>query len=164
MKYCTNCGAELEKEAVFCKECGARIKQFGNETQEEQLKFQMGMRVVENICAKEWISFWIWIVIACIQVLIGFTLTSAWGAALWNFFVCASIYQYIKKIQAYPVGIYTHYSDSLFSIILFIGINLFAGGVIGIVGCIYDLTIRSYVMGNKEVLFYVEVVYSQGKR
>lgn len=41
------------------------------------------------------------------------------------------------------------------------GINLIAGGVIGIVGGIYDLTVRSYAMQNKEYLFYIEAVYTQ---
>ena len=26
MKYCENCGAELEDSAVFCEECGARVE------------------------------------------------------------------------------------------------------------------------------------------
>ena len=26
MKYCENCGAELEDCAVFCDECGARVE------------------------------------------------------------------------------------------------------------------------------------------
>lgn len=26
MKYCENCGAELEDSAVFCDECGARVE------------------------------------------------------------------------------------------------------------------------------------------
>lgn len=26
MKYCENCGAELEDSAVFCEECGAKVE------------------------------------------------------------------------------------------------------------------------------------------
>lgn len=167
VKFCRKCGASIVRGATFCTNCGVRIdyeytSNNGNSRNHQwQKAFQVGMHVVQNLTTKEKISTWIWVGIACIQVLAGFIVPSAWLVAAWNFFACYSNYQFIKKIQVYPVGIYTHYNDLLFSIILFMGINLVAGGVIGVVGGIYDLTIRSYAMQNKEALFCVEAVYMQ---
>lgn len=167
IKFCKNCGAAVGRDAVFCANCGSKIdynfsdKCENSSDYKRQETFRIGMHVVQNISAKEKISTWIWFGIACIQVLAGVVVPSAWVVAAWNFFACFSNYRFIKRIQEYPVGIYTHYNDSLFSIILFMGINLIAGGVIGIVGGIYDLTVRSYAMQNKEYLFYIEAVYTQ---
>lgn len=167
IKFCKDCGAPLVRGAVFCANCGSKIDyesvgNYGNSTNYEwQKAFQIGNHIVQNIITREKISTWIWVGIACIQVLIGFVVPSTWLVAAWNFFACYSNYRFIKKIQVYPVGIYTHYNDLLFSIILFIGINLVAGGAIGVLGGIYDLTIRSYAMQNKEALFCVESVYMQ---
>ena len=61
------------------------------------------------------------------------------------------------------MGIYTHYNDLLFSIISTMIFNIAVGGVIGVIGGIYDLTIRSYAMQNKVALLCVDAVYTQKK-
>ena len=36
MKYCENCGAELEDSAVFCEECGAKVETVPQEKARKQ--------------------------------------------------------------------------------------------------------------------------------
>ena len=50
MKYCENCGAELEDSAVFCDECGARVETVPQEkaVDSEQLIHQISQLKKEN--------------------------------------------------------------------------------------------------------------------
>ena len=166
VRFCEQCGAEIIQGSAYCNNCGNKIDyaNSGNRdigTYDWQGLFQRGMYVIHKISTKEKISTGIWLGIACIQVLLGFAFYFAWVAAVWNFLVCFLNYRFIKKMDGHPVGIYTHYNDALFSIISTMIFNFIVGGAIGVIGGIYDLTIRSYAMQNKEALLCVDVVYTQ---
>ena len=47
MKYCENCGAELEDSAVFCDECGARVETV---PQEKAVDSKQGSRKTGKCC------------------------------------------------------------------------------------------------------------------
>lgn len=166
IRFCEQCGAEIIQGAVYCSNCGNKIdyaipENRDTETYEWQGLFQNGIHVIHKISSKEKISTGIWVGIACVQALLGFIFHFAWLAALWNFLACFMNYRFIKKMNVYPVGVYTHYNDLLFSIISTMIFNIVVGGIIGVIGGIYDLTIRSYAMQNKEALLCVDAVYTQ---
>ena len=122
--------------------------------------FQRGMYVIHKISTKENINGYL-AGNSMYSGLARFCFLLAWVAAVWNFLVCFLNYRFIKKMDGHPVGIYTHYNDALFSIISTMIFNFIVGGVIGVIGGIYDLTIRSYAMQNKEALLCVDAVYTQ---
>ena len=56
------------------------------------------------------------------------------------------------KMEQRANGIVEAYEKTLVSIIIFLVLNIFVGGIIGVVGAIYDLVVRSYVLNNRNVL------------
>lgn len=157
--FCGNCGEALDDQAKFCTRCGMQIGApnvgLGYQNQNMQMQNE-GMRVIHELYRKEKIGLYIWIAVICYQLLIGFVWYSAWGFALWNTFACYQAYKFCQQIIRYPVGIYKHYEEALTTDIIFIGLNLVLGGVLGAVIGIYDLYIRQYAMANRDVLLYVE--------
>ena len=49
MKYCENCGAELEDSAVFCDECGARVETVPQE-KSSRFRAKQGSRKTGKCC------------------------------------------------------------------------------------------------------------------
>jgi hypothetical protein len=110
--------------------------------------------IVNKLASMELTHGIIWAVIAAIQI-IGGLLLGFWQVAICGGYNVYSSYSTIKRSgavkQPYP-GMVDEYKNELVSIIIFIGINIAIGGVIGVAGCLFSLYIRNYVIKNEKVL------------
>ena len=56
------------------------------------------------------------------------------------------------KMEQRANNIVEAYEKNLTNIIIFLVVNIFIGGIIGVIGAIYDLVVRNYVLNNRNVL------------
>ena len=109
--------------------------------------------VLQNIRNKENVGGIIWIVVASIQLLIG--LTYNWVTLLigiWNLIMGITTITNAGKMEQRANNIVEAYEKNLTNIIIFLVVNIFIGGIIGVIGAIYDLVVRNYVLNNRNVL------------
>ena len=109
--------------------------------------------ILQNISNKEKIGGIIWIVIASLQLLIG--LSFNWIIMLigvWNLIAGITRITNSEKMEQRANNIVNAYEKNFTNIIIFLVLNIFLGGIIGVVGAIYDLVVRSYVLENKDIL------------
>ena len=109
--------------------------------------------VLQNISNKEKVGGIIWIVVASIQLLIG--LTYNWVTlliGLWNLMMGITTITNAGKMEQRANNIVEAYEKNLTNIIIFLVVNIFIGGIIGVIGAIYDLVVRNYVLNNRNVL------------
>ncbi len=143
--YCSNCGNKLKENARFCTACGTSSEGVvPKKTNKEK------QRVLDELYKKENISKTIWIGVGIFQAIFGIMWDQYFliMVGAWNVFAGFS-----RTINIYDnIHLVEEYDESLGTIIVFLIINLVIGGVIGVVGSIYDLTIRDYVLKNREVL------------
>ncbi len=109
------------------------------------------------------ISAIIWLVIAIYQILVGLVFlifgvgiaTLACGG--WNIYACIKNLKhadYVRKCDNPYAGaaIVNAYENSLGSNIIFLVVNLILGGGLGVIGAIFDLFLRSYVLKHRAEL------------
>lgn len=129
--------------------------------QEETLVFPN--RITDNISVMVTISAIIWLLIAIYQILIGLVFLifgvgiATIACGVWNIYACIKNFKharYVKNCSSAFEGrqIVYSYQDSLGNTILFLVINLVLGGGLGVVGAIFDLILRSYVLSHKKEL------------
>ena len=109
--------------------------------------------ILQNISNKEKIGGIIWVVVSVIQLLIG--LSFNWVIlilGIWNLIVGITRINDASKMEQRANNIVNVYEKSLTSLIIFIVLNILMGGIIGVIGAIYDLTVRSYVLDNRDVI------------
>ena len=157
MAFCGKCGAQLPDNVKFCDKCGAPTAPgaaqgyAGTNTGYGAHPAQQRV-MLENLSSRIQVSAIIWIIIGALQIL--GMVTVLLGA--YNIYVGIQNLNYSKKILTYPVGIVAG-QESLTMPIVMLVLNLVLGGVIGVVGSIYDiLGIRGYVMQNKAAFLNLE--------
>ena len=148
MKYCQHCGTQLPDDASFCLKCGYP-------TTQAPVNHQQVM--INTLSSRLKINGIIWIVIACLQILIG--LNSIWTLLLigvLNIITAVNNINSGKNILTNPKGIVAAYEPIVAPIITLV-YNLILGGVIGVLGSLYYLIfIRGYVMENKQQFLAME--------
>lgn len=167
MSFCSNCGKKSDG-GNFCSGCGCRLNNQSNAAPQQPQYAQQNYvqkNPVEVLTEKIKISVIIWSVIAGLQIIIGLYYFTAlynttnglilWGIAALNIFAAYKDYKYSKEIIFNPIGIVTKYQP-ITSYIITLIYNLIFGGVIGVAGSIYDLTVRNYVMTNVGVFNDIE--------
>ncbi len=103
-------------------------------------------REIRDLAGLERINAVLWIVIATLQIVsMVFALVG-----LYNIVVCINSFRRAKAYEDLEPGIPEQEQHALGSIILFTFINLFLGGVIGVVSCILALVIRSRILKLRE--------------
>lgn len=100
-----------------------------------------------------------WMVIAIFQIILGIPLILAFGygismigCGIWNLYVVSQQFKRAKLFLRCPSMIYPYFRDSLNAILIMIAVNFFLGGAIGVLGGLYDLSVRSYVMKHENEL------------
>jgi len=145
MKYCVHCGKELFDEAVICPGCGCPTQQ-----QQQSRPGVSHDTLIQTVSERFNINGIIWLVIGCLQILIGIFLS--WWALIigvLNIISAVQDMKYSKEVLEYPVGV-VEKVRSLVGPIISLIYNLIFGGVIGVAGNIYYLVaIRGYVMENE---------------
>lgn len=109
--------------------------------------------ILKNIKSKEMTEATIWIVIAVIQIIAG--IVYYWPAlimGIYNLVNAMNEKKEAEKIEERSDNIVEEYEKSLTNLIVTLLINLFIGGVIGVIGVIYAMTTRSYVLNNKDII------------
>ena len=120
-------------------------------------------KVTQTISTMVTISAVIWLLIAIYQILVGL-IFAIFGVGLvtllcgaWNIYACVSNFKHAKWVKncnsiAQGQAIVDSYESSLGKIIIFLITNLTIGGGIGVIGSIYDLILRAYVLKHREEL------------
>ena len=100
----------------------------------------------KSLAEKEKLSFIIWLIIGIFQCLSVVTII----AGAWNIYMAIQTYNFTKELERCPRGVFARYEGQMNSLIISLVLNLIFGGVIGVVGTIYDYFTRDYVMKNME--------------
>lgn len=112
--------------------------------------------VLKNISKKEMTGAIIWIVLAGIQILLGITFIDYYWVTLiigiWNLINGIIRITRAGRVEERQNTIVEEYETSLTSLIIFLIVNIFIGGLIGVIGVIYDMITRNYVLNNKDIL------------
>jgi hypothetical protein len=120
--------------------------------------------VVSRLARMEVTAGIIWIIIGTLQiaaflpslVLFGYGFLLLF-VGIWNIYWAIQRFNISRIIESRAPGIPHAYEEHLSMIILFIFINLFLGGVIGVFGCFYDLFVRSQVLQHREIFERKEI-------
>ena len=112
--------------------------------------------VFKNISKKEMTGAIIWIVLAGIQILLGITFIDYYWVTLiigiWNLINGIIRITRAGRVEERQNTIVEEYETSLTSLIIFLIVNIFIGGLIGVIGVIYDMITRNYVLNNKDII------------
>lgn len=149
-QFCSNCGSTVNPNAAVCLQCGVLLHTHqGIATSESER-----MQALRKLSDYEKTSGIIWLIIGIVQ------LCTVVGVlcGVWNIFAAISRLNMSKALlrdqTQFDTDIYTKYERQLPSIIIILVLNIFFGAVIGIVGSIFDLFVRNYVMENKALFAY----------
>lgn len=120
-------------------------------------------KTTETIANMVTISAIIWILVSVYQIMIGLVLL-IFGVGIasiacggWNIYACIRNFKhagYVRNIST-PMqgqGVVAAYENSLTGTIIVGLVNLFLGGGIGVIGCVFDLILRGYVLKHRSEL------------
>lgn len=120
-------------------------------------------KTTETIANMVTISAIIWILVSVYQIVIGLVLL-IFGVGIasiacggWNIYACIRNFKhagYVRNIST-PMqgqGVVAAYENSLTGTIIVGLVNLFLGGGIGVIGCVFDLILRGYVLKHRSEL------------
>ncbi|SCW64256.1 hypothetical protein SAMN02910456_02312 [Ruminococcaceae bacterium YRB3002] len=119
------------------------------------------MNAAKTVIRRLYFSVVIWIIIASLQILIGLPLLLVgYGVSMilcggWNIYASVTRMRAIDAYKAHPELIYPTFEADLNHMLIFLGINLIFGGVIGVIASVYDLVLRDYVMKHRDELMTV---------
>ena len=175
---CPNCNKALPNGSSFCSNCGFKINiqdyqqneirnDFSTSKKNEENSFNQAnnqqaysshiyqdkseekkREVIRKISEYEKTSGTIWIVIGILQCL------SVVGifCGIWNIIIGVQRSKYSKEISIYSTGIVETFEGQLTSLIIFLVINIFFGAVIGVIGAVFDMFVRNYVLENRAII------------
>ncbi len=168
MKYCSKCGKEIMDEAVICPGCGCAVSGMYsyNDMSRQQTNSQVLLKQLQRKLKTE-TQLWTWIGIA--QVVIGIILFVnaldgeffigvpflLFGVSIVNLCSAAERKRFIKAIEDKPIGIVKRYEPFYRYVLNFI-CNFAFGGVIGILGSIYGIMTRNFVLKNESAFYELE--------
>lgn len=171
MIYCTECGRPISDQAFACPHCGCPVAyrplppQYTSPVQhfvppQGQPPYgyvptpaDPAATYVQKLAAKEQTSGIIWISISIVQLIAGaFGLWPLLIVGVLNLIGAIGSFTLAKGLQnPYYPGLVETYEKRLTSLIIALVYNVIFGGVIGIIGNIYDLSIRNFVLENRGV-------------
>lgn len=180
MTFCSQCGKEVADTAQFCSECGQAVGNQGNSAQQvvrqqpvqptyqqPQFVYQQP-NLLQQLSSKIKTDAVIWIVVACLQfvigifnIAVGFALNVDYEDGTMNFITGACVLlvgvvnlvnsmrdmKYSKEVLIRPAGIMQRF-EPIGGLIGTLVYNLLLGGVIGVVGSIYGFVLRNFVVSN----------------
>lgn len=134
--------------------------------------YPMMKDVVKQLSEKVKIEAVIWLVIACLQYIIGIATIAAncdgYGTegiimygiviilvAIINTFFSVANFKYSNDILMNPVGIIEKYTP-IGGVVATLIYNLLLGGIIGVAGSVYAFVVRNFVMSNQMQFAQIE--------
>ena len=159
MKYCQYCGTKLADEAKFCSSCGkSAYMPYQAAPPHGACGTSHHQTLINTLSTRMNTNGIIWVVIACIQIIIG--LSGVWFTLIvgvLNILSAVSDIKTSKAILTNPIGIVQNHTPISGAIVTLI-YNVVIGGVIGVLGSIYYLVcVREYVMENKAQFLEMEM-------
>ena len=173
--YCSNCGAEMDPNAVVCVKCGfthGTGKSFcsncGTAIVEGQAMctncgsvLSTGASggsipvapsaVVDDVIQKLNTSYILFLVAGICQIVLGFWAIYPIGFGIWNIVIAVNRKKAMEQFKQNPAGMSQTIKSWKTHMILSVVFNgLFT--IIGIIGGIYDLTVISYVEKHEQEL------------
>lgn len=155
MAFCRNCGKEITTNSEFCQNCGAKITNYANPqvppyyaATTQTVNNQTVIEAYKKLANYEKVSGVIWLIIGIIQciTLVGII------CGIWNIVVSVQRIKFGKQIETtYPQNIYNSFKNQISSIIIMLILNMFLGAFIGVIGAIFDLVVRNFVMKNQNI-------------
>jgi len=109
-------------------------------------------QVLETVLGKMHTSYILWLVLGICQIVFGFWLITPLIIGIWNIVQTNKMKQNIDFFRKYPEGIVNFFASQENMCVLQLIINLVFGGIVGVIGSIYDLTICSYVKKHRSAL------------
>ena len=158
MKYCQYCGTQHVDDAKFCSNCGKMTMQIPQEEKpHSEASSNNHQNIVNTLSLRLKTNGIIWLVIACVQILIG--LFGVWFTLIvgvLNIISAITDMKNSKRILTNQNGIVKAYEPITNAIIALI-YNVVIGGIIGVLGSIYYLVfVRGFVMENKNQFLGME--------
>ena len=159
-KFCENCGSELLEGNKFCPSCGADVSNQSssnvNNVINSSEKEKIG-KLITQLSQKNQTNAIIWGVLGTVQIIISMCAIVSYGFAtgMWTLLVgILNVYSghkdftYSKDLLKKPVAIISRYKSAA-PIVITLIYNLIFGGIIGIAGSLYEMSIRNFVLNNK---------------
>lgn len=173
--YCTNCGKQIENNALFCSGCGTRTanskERQGANTYQQSYYTPYAKTPTQTLADRERASAIVWTVIASLQGAIGILTVSGLSLlgnligiplglsgvfilalAGYNGYAAYCSFQRVKRVLARQRGIVWEYDKMLAGSIVFIVLNALFGAIIGVAGAVFDLFNRNYALSHAQFL------------
>ena len=157
-KFCENCGSELVEGNKFCPSCGADVYNKSSDNVNNVMNSPEKVRkLITQLTQKNQTNAIIWGALGVVQIIIAMCTITYYGFAtgIWTLVVgILNVYSgykdftYSKELLKKPVAIISRY-ESATPIVIALIYNLIFGGIIGIAGSLYEISIRNFVLNNK---------------
>ena len=163
LMICSECGKEYSDKAVACPNCGCPTPHVGPHPQVgaphataagnySQIADGDAEKLARKLSTKEQTSGIIWIAVAIVQAIIGFFgMPWVWIMAVVNLIGAVQSFKKSEIVLKPYSGMTEEYENQLVPLIVALVFNLLAGALVGIVGNIYDMFTRNFVLENKDV-------------
>ena len=156
--FCENCGSELVEGNKFCPSCGADVYNKSSDNVNNVINSPEKVRkLITQLSQKNQTNAIIWGALGVVQIIIAMCTITYYGFAtgIWTLVVgILNVYSgykdftYSKELLKKPVAIISRY-ESATPIVIALIYNLIFGGIIGIAGSLYEISIRNFVLNNK---------------
>ena len=173
--FCMHCGKEVLDGSKFCRNCGKAVdgenvnqqpqSQYGNQVYQPAYQPYIPQKnIVQQLSAKIKTEAVIWLVIACIQYILGIVNIAIGTDNYEDFLITYGIFiiliavintvssvrdfTYSTQILNEPVGIIAKY-EPVGGVVATLIYNIIFGGIIGVAGSVYAFIIRNFVLSNQ---------------
>lgn len=146
--FCPRCGKPIPDSSKFCPECGAATVSAGFASKEGSAD-----TLLLQLSQKENTAGIIWIVIGALQIFTGIVLY--WPAlilGIYNIFAATTRFQQSKRVCTPYLSLVDDYQKWQTALIISLITNIILGALVGVIGIIYDFTIRNFVMMHQAEL------------
>ena len=154
---CNNCGYSASAGDQNCKNCGEPLPVATETRSDGNRNLTLPNETTGWLSRRVQANGTVWLLIAIYQILVGISLiVVGYGfvmiaCGIWNIIQSAKDFKFAKQIRVCDnidqarsiVQVIDHSKNST---IAFLFLNLFLGGVLGIIGCIFWLALRSKVL------------------
>ncbi len=157
--YCKSCGATLSGNTMVCPSCGQKLTSNGQMPSDTVGIVELPNPTTNWLSRRVQANGVIWLLIALYQIIVGIFLTGVgYGFAMiacgvWNIVQSILDLRFSKQIlrcdnHERAEAIIRSIDHSKGVTILFLFLNLAIGGVLGVIGCIFWLALRSKALDN----------------
>ena len=156
-KRCRFCGTMNESRADRNAQPFGGDQGYGSRGSYQSYQGGTASALLDKFASKMKISSTIWLILGIYQCVIGLPLIMFFGYGLttiglgiWNIIQSMKKKKMAEQYYRDPTGIVAAMESSQTLVIVFLILNVLFGGLLGVAGAVYDLTIISFVTGNRQ--------------